>query len=42
MTISDVLNLVAIIVAPVAAVLIGQWLQNRANKRKDKLKSSKH
>lgn len=37
MTISDVLNLVAIIVAPVAAVLIGQWLQNRANKRKDKL-----
>lgn len=37
MAISDVLNLVAIIVAPVAAVLIGQWLQNRANKRKDKL-----
>lgn len=37
MTISDILNLVAIIVAPVAAVLIGQWLQNRANKRKDKL-----
>ena len=37
MTISDILNLVAIIVAPVAAVLIGQWLQNRATKRKDKL-----
>ena len=37
MTISDILNLVAIIVAPVAAVLVGQWLQNRANKRKDKL-----
>lgn len=37
MTISDVLNLVAIIVAPVAAVLIGQCLQNRANKRKDKM-----
>lgn len=36
MTIGDVLNLAAIIVAPIAAVLIGQWLQNRANKRKDK------
>lgn len=36
MTIDDVLNLAAIIVAPIAAVLIGQWLQNRANKRKDK------
>ncbi len=33
----DILNLIAIIVAPVVAVLIGQWLQNRANKRKDKL-----
>ena len=33
----DTLNLIAIIIAPVAAVLIGQWLQNRANKRKDKM-----
>ena len=37
MNCGDILNLIAIIVAPVAAVLIGQWLQNRANKRKDKL-----
>ena len=37
MSISDILNLVAIIIAPVAAVLIGQWLQNRAENRKDKL-----
>ena len=33
----DILNLIAIIVAPIAAVLIGQWLQERAEKRKDKL-----
>ena len=37
MDIGDWLNLLAIIVAPIAAVLIGQWLQNRANRRKDKL-----
>lgn len=37
MTIGDGLNLAAIIVVPIAAVLIGQWLQNRANRRKDKL-----
>ncbi len=37
MNIGDWLNLVAIIIAPIAAVLIGQWLQNRAEKRKDKL-----
>lgn len=37
MTVGDVLNLLAIIIAPVAAVLIGQWLQDRAEKRKDKL-----
>lgn len=33
----DILNLIAIIVIPIAAVLIGQWLQNRAEKRKDKM-----
>lgn len=33
----DVLNLVAIIIIPIAAVLIAQWLQNRAEKRKDKM-----
>lgn len=33
----DILNLLAIIVIPIAAVLIGQWLQNRTEKRKDKM-----
>ena len=33
----DILNLIAIIVIPIVAVLIGQWLQNRAEKRKDKM-----
>ena len=33
----DILNLVALIVIPIAAVLIGQWLQNRSEKRKDKM-----
>ena len=33
----DWLNLIAIIVAPIAAVLIGQWLQDRSERRKDKM-----
>ena len=33
----DILNLIAIIVIPIAAVLIGQQLQNRAEIRKDKM-----
>ena len=33
----DILNLIAIIVIPIAAVSIGQWLQSRAEKRKDKM-----
>lgn len=37
MGIDDALNLIAIIIAPIAAVLIGQWLQNRSERRKDKL-----
>lgn len=37
MEIKDILNLIAIIVIPIAAVLIGQWLQNRSEKRKDKM-----
>ena len=37
MEFKDILNLVAIIVIPVAAVLIAQWLQNRAETRKDKM-----
>lgn len=37
MEIRDVLNLIAIIVIPILAVLIGQWLQTRSEKRKDKM-----
>ena len=37
MSTSDILNLIALIVVPIAAVVIGQWLQNRAEKRKDKM-----
>lgn len=37
MEINDILNLLAIIIIPIAAVLIGQHLQNRAEKRKDKM-----
>ncbi len=33
----DILNLIAIIVIPIVAVLIGQWIQNRSEKRKDKM-----
>lgn len=37
MTVSDILNLIALVVVPIVAVVIGQWLQNRAEKRKDKM-----
>lgn len=37
MEFKDILNLIAIIIIPIAAVLIAQWLQNRAEKRKDKM-----
>ena len=37
MKINDILNLLAIIIIPIAAVLIGLHLQNRAEKRKDKM-----
>lgn len=33
----DILNLIAIVVIPIAAVLIGQRLQDRSEKRKDKM-----
>lgn len=33
----DILNLIAIVIIPISAVLIGQWLQNRSEKRKDKM-----
>lgn len=37
MKLAEVLNLIAIIIIPIVAVLIGQWLQNRSEKRKDKM-----
>lgn len=37
MNASAIINLIAIVVAPIAAVLIGQRLQNDAEKRKDKM-----
>lgn len=37
MSCKDILNLAAIIVIPIAAVLIGQWCQNRSERRKDKM-----
>lgn len=37
MTIGEVLNLIAIIITPIVAVLVGQHLQNVSEKRKDKL-----
>ena len=33
----DLLNLIAIIIIPIVAVLIGQWLHIRSEKRKDKM-----
>lgn len=36
-TIMAVLNLVAIVGIPILAVVIGQYLQNRAEKRKDRM-----
>lgn len=37
MNCTDVLNLVAIIFIPIVAVVVGQWLQNRSEKRRDKM-----
>ena len=37
MTINDFLTLVALIIIPIVAVVIAQWLQNRSEKRKDKM-----
>lgn len=37
MSAGEILNLIAIIVIPIAAVLIGQYLQGQAEKRKDKM-----
>lgn len=38
MEIRDILNLIALIVVPIVAVIIGQQLQTRAKKRDDKMK----
>lgn len=38
MTCSDVLNIVALIIVPIIAVVIGQYLQERSEKRKDKMR----
>lgn len=37
MNLGDILNLLAIIIVPIAAVLVGQHLQNKAEIRKDKM-----
>ena len=37
MTINDFLTLAALIIIPIVAVVIAQWLQNRSEKRKDKM-----
>ena len=33
----DILNIIAIVIAPIAASAIAVWLQNRSEKRKDKM-----
>lgn len=38
----DIINIIAIIVIPIFAVLIGQWLQNGSEKRKDKVRVFSH
>lgn len=37
----EIINLIALIVVPIAAVYIGQKLQDREQKRKDKYRYSK-
>lgn len=37
MTCTEIINLIALIAIPIVAVLVGQYLQNRAQKRKDKM-----
>lgn len=37
MAYTNIINIVALIVVPIVAVLIGQHLQNRAQKRTDKM-----
>lgn len=37
MTLAESLNLAALVVIPIVAVVIGKWLQDRSEKRKDKM-----
>lgn len=37
MKLAEILNLIAIIIIPIIAVIIGQWLQTHSEKRKDKM-----
>ena len=37
MKFEDVLNIIALIIIPIIAVMIGQYLQDRAKKREDKM-----
>ena len=37
MKLAEILNLIAIIIIPIIAVIVGQWLQTRSEKRKDKM-----
>ena len=37
MNVLTIINIVAVIVAPIASVCIAQWLQSRSQKRKDKI-----
>ncbi len=38
----NIINIIAIIVIPILAVIVGQWLQNRSEKRKDKMRVFTH
>ena len=37
MTCTEIINIIALIIVPIVAVMVGQYLQNRAQKRKDKM-----
>lgn len=39
--ITSIINIIAIIFIPIIAVIVGQWLQSRAEKRKDKMQAFK-
>lgn len=37
MELTDILTIIALIIIPVFAVIVAQWLQNRSEKRRDKM-----